>query len=112
MKRAIWTVSLAFVGLVLSLKVSGPFEEMSLKDAGEFFFGPGLGALVGFGFGSIFSTKREGIMSFRERLASGLVGGALLLAALGLIHNLGRQAYYDYYLFPKIKDSYIPPTPC
>ncbi len=44
------------------------------------------------------------------RFASGLAGVPVLLAALYAAYNLGRQAYYDYFFYPKVKEGYIMPT--
>ena len=45
-----------------------------------------------------------------RRFASGLVGVSLLLSGLYTAYNLGEQAYYDYFFYPKVKEGYIKPT--
>lgn len=45
-----------------------------------------------------------------RRFTSALVGAPLLLATAWTGFNLGEQAYYNYYFFPKFKEGYIMPT--
>ena len=44
-----------------------------------------------------------------RRILSGVLGGAVLIAAMLTVRDLGEQVYYEYYLFPKVKDQYIMP---
>jgi len=54
-------------------------------------------------------TLRVSKVSIR-RFASALVGAALLLETTWTGFNLGEQAYYSYYVFPRFKEGYIMPT--
>jgi hypothetical protein len=44
-----------------------------------------------------------------RRVAAGLVGGTLLLETLFTAYSSGRSMYYDYYLYPMVKDGYVMP---
>jgi hypothetical protein len=45
----------------------------------------------------------------KRRLAQGLTGGVLLVATIATMYNMGVSAYYNYYLYPKVKEGYIMP---
>ena len=45
-----------------------------------------------------------------RRVTSALVGGPLFLAGAFATYSLGKDAYFNYYLFPKFKTAYIAPT--
>jgi hypothetical protein len=45
----------------------------------------------------------------KRTVAGTLAVGAFALAGW-LVYVLGSDAYYDYYLFPRLKDAYITPT--
>lgn len=45
-----------------------------------------------------------------RRFTSALVGAPLLLATGWTGFSLAKQAYYNYYLFPRFKEGYIMPT--
>lgn len=45
-----------------------------------------------------------------RRFAAALVGGTLLLETLATAYSTGERIYYDYYLYPKVKENYIMPT--
>jgi hypothetical protein len=44
-----------------------------------------------------------------RRFAAGLVGGTLLLETLFTAYSSCRSMYYDYYLYPIVKDGYVMP---
>jgi|SRR5712671_804941 len=45
-----------------------------------------------------------------RRITAALVGGTLLLETLATVYSTGERIYYDYYLYPKVKENYIMPT--
>jgi hypothetical protein len=45
-----------------------------------------------------------------RRFAAALVGGTLLLETFATAYSTGERIYYDYYLYPKVKENYIMPT--
>lgn len=45
-----------------------------------------------------------------HRALAGMGGGLLLLLALAVAYAVGEKLYYDYYLFPRMKEYYIAPT--
>ena len=45
-----------------------------------------------------------------RRITAALVGGTLLLKTLATAYSTGERIYYDYYLYPKVKENYIMPT--
>jgi hypothetical protein len=44
-----------------------------------------------------------------RRFAAGLIGGTLLLETLFTAYSSCRSMYYDYYLYPMVKDRYVMP---
>jgi hypothetical protein len=73
MKRWIWTVGLMFIGIFLTFK-SPPSQRDKLIPFGAFF-----GAVIGFGFGSIFTCKNS-------RIA--ILYWAMTLATIGAVIGL------------------------
>jgi hypothetical protein len=45
-----------------------------------------------------------------RRITAGFVGGVLLLETLATVYSTSERVYYDYYLYPKVKEGYIIPT--
>lgn len=45
-----------------------------------------------------------------RRITAALVGGTLLAETLVTLYSTGQRIYYDYYLYPKVKEGYIMPT--
>lgn len=45
----------------------------------------------------------------KRRLAQGLGGSLLLLATVVAMYRMSASAYYNYYLYPRVKDGYIMP---
>ena len=45
-----------------------------------------------------------------RRFSSALSGSLILLAALFETYNLFEDLYYNYYLYPRVKDEYIIPA--
>jgi hypothetical protein len=45
-----------------------------------------------------------------RRITAAFVGVALLLETFATVYSTGQGIYYDYYFYPKVKESYIMPT--
>ncbi len=44
------------------------------------------------------------------RLVAGIAAFVLLFGAVAMAYHLGRLIYFEYYLFPKVKDYHAFPT--
>ncbi len=45
-----------------------------------------------------------------RRILSGVFGSILAIGVALNVRDLAEQAYYEYYLFPRVKEAYIRPT--